>query len=784
MKTKHIFYSIVVAASLTACTQDSLEMVGNEQDLSVRPQLGDIKLVENEDVATRFATGTGAQPTFENGDKLGACIMDTPKYPTAPYNSANPSSNYDIVEYYSSNNAFTLTSGAWKVDQPMVEGNYLFYAPYNQKMQLRTPFEVRVPAVQDASTEKSALDEFYASGALVRVGYQFLAAKNGEAQKPVVTMHDVFAYPMISIKNSFDGYLRAADNRTLTSYSGELKVDSIRLGVVDASGNVLDNIVIGGLLDNSAIADVTSNDWNNSPMANYTEQILNANNLVKNNAVSGDRTGGFITTLVANKRSIAKNATEVFYAVMPAMEIDGVNQKLQAKIYVTIGEKQYVISNATITVTNNTPSVSNVSEGTEFKSGVTTINLLKGQRYPQEELNFEYPNLTPKSTAGTILTLTLTGGKTAGARQIAQELQPAAVYETIHNNTEFITFFKDQLNGTALKEQGSTTTGANFVFSSNTTAKINSELIDALFTYNNKGSLQITTALVVDNDLKVKEIGTTANGYTPVTFISQAGNEYEIQLGSGYNTANNILRSGVTAAKTTSIHVLSGATLSEPTNLTVGNIRNDGIVTVGTSLSLTPTTFVNNGTLNVVGTVSNTVTNNGVINIQSTTASVTVNGGTGTVILPEAYKTATVSVNGGTQTGIYEVSTFSAATVKAGDAISWINAIRYNGTVTLNAAVLAEMKDITTVYATGAAFAAGNYDMNAKKLALEGGSAKTISGAGVATTVVTNVIIHNMDGGTVSLSNIAVSGIYQRATGAGKILADGENATWNGSSAQ
>lgn len=793
MRTKHFLYSVAVAATLAACTQDGLEVVDNKaQDLSIRPELGKIELVENLDVNTRFATGPGsdAQPEFAEGDKLGACIMDIPNYPTTPYDVTDPASNYTIEEFYSSNNAFSLKGGVWTVDQPMVEGNYMFYAPYSPKMQLRTPFEVLVPATQDASTKKSALDKFYESGSVVRVGYQFLAAQGGVAQKPKVTMNDVFAYPMITINNKFNGYLHSKDNK-LVAYNGEMKVDSIRLVVVGANNIAKQDVVIGGLLENNKVATAMKADgaWDKSPMENYTANLLKTNKL--NDGSSKDRTGGFITTLLANKRAIAQNASEVFYAVMPAISTNTTDNKLQANIYVTIGEKQYVISSATLATPSTGAAVSAIAPGTQFESSVGTIKLIKGQKFPQEELNFEEGKLTAKPSAGTILTIELSGGKAAGKVQIANEITPDAV-TLIDNNTQFINFFKEQLNGSALVEEGSTINGVKFAFSTNTTAKINSELIEALFTYNNKGTLKIDKALILDNDVKVKTIGTASGDYTPVTFVTDNKNEYTIQLktatgGSYDNSVTGVLKS-VVATKTLSIHVSATGTLTVGADLTAGNIRNDGTVTVSETISLTPTSFVNYGELNVAGTVANTVTNNGAINITEAAASVTVNAGKGSISLPKANAAASVTVSGGTQEGIYVLvaaNDFTKAVIEAADKIAWINAVELNGSAAYSADILAAMKDIKTVYATGASFPAATVNMINKTLVLTGTVAKTISGNGLATSIVQNITILNAGSSDVTLSNIAVSGIYANEDKVtGKILADGTTATWNGAIAK
>ena len=455
---KSLFYSVAIAAAMASCTQEVIDVPSNNvQDLSLRPTLGEVVLGDL-DVNSRFATGGGALAVFEEGDKLGAAIMDKPLYAgMSDYNTVDAKQNYEIVNYYSSNSAFTNKGGAWYLneDQPLVEGNYMFYAPYNQAMQLRTPFEICVPTKQDASTAKAALDEYYASGSVVKVGYQFLAADGGKAQKPSVSMQDVMAYPVFTITNNFKGYLIDLENKVTAFEGGSIKVDSIQL----LSNK--NNVVVGGKLDNAKVAKVLSDEWANSPFENYTAQLLGKE-------TKSVEAGEPITTLIANRVIEAGKSAE-FYAVMPAVKFD--KDELQADVYVTINEKPYVISLGTITQSTNTTTKVVTTTAKDVKAGHTyettevgAVRLIKGQRYPQEELNFADGELTAKKTIGTSLTLVLEGGiltkDGSGNFQVAKEVeveeegseQPGVVTDLIDNNKEFINYFMHLNNGSALTE--------------------------------------------------------------------------------------------------------------------------------------------------------------------------------------------------------------------------------------------------------------------------------------------------------------------------------------------
>ena len=462
MRTKHIFYSMALVAALAACTQEEFNtpVDTNNQNLAVRPLLGDIQLT-TDNAQTRFALGEGdaAQPVFADGDKLGAAIMDMPLYDMATGSTyaekleladGDAKALYQITEYYSSNNCFTMSNGIWTVDQPMVEGNYLFYAPYSNKMQARTPLSIKLPVKQDASESKAALDEFYKSGSVVRVGYQFLAANNGEAQKPNVNMVDVFAYPLFKITNDFDGYLANAGATNLASYSGAITLDSLQISQVVTATNNVNEVVCGGVLkhagtsqtaltandgvvstlDGKVIAGDNGADWMLTPMENYTSQLLDDNYVTKNEV---------ITTLDFGGKELERGASYSFYGVLPAMVYTDASNSMRVTLYVTIGEKQYLIEQAVKASGNNTVAgLSDRKDGILLTSSVDQITLIKGQKYPQEELNFRNNKLEPKPSKGDILSISLANVNATNVK-VAKEISKAQT-KLIKNNEEFINF--------------------------------------------------------------------------------------------------------------------------------------------------------------------------------------------------------------------------------------------------------------------------------------------------------------------------------------------------------
>lgn len=781
---KVLFYSLAIAAAITSCTQEAIEApVNNVQDLSVRPTLGEVVLTEDADLMSRFATGSGAQAKFEENDKLGAAIMDKPLYTDLANYEAKVKAKedlYEIVNYYSSNSAFTYDGSAWYLneDQPLVEGNYLFYAPYNAAMQLRTPFVVAVPEKQDASAEKSALDAYYASGAVVKVGYQFLAAENGKAQKPKVTMQDIMAYPKFTFKNNFNGYISKFDEKgnettKVEPYTGKMVVDSIKF--INATG---EDLAIGGTFDNPTAAKTLSEKWSVSPMENYTADLMGTTKKVA--------TGKVITTLKVGKE-LAKGAATSLYAVMPAAAYGETG--LQAQIYVTIDGKPYVLKNTKVTCTvdakKNVTYNHDVLTDVVYTSVVKSVTLIKGQRYPQEELNFEDGKLSAKSSAGNILTLDIKGGTIEAkdgkfdnvliAEEIAVEVEEEEqVTDLIDNNAEFIAFFKDQLNGSALKE-GNAIKDAQFAFGKNNTVTINSELIDALFTYNNKGTITINSALPIADDVTVELDGTSA-----VKFTSANENTYVITLGTTYSTADGILKSEIKSNEFASVYVTKDGAWAPANGTIVGNINNYGTVTVAADVTLEAESFANNSkaTIEVSGNIVNAVTNNGKITIGASTAVLSINAGTGSIEMAEANASDNIYVTAAEHTGIFVATELNKTKVKAAEAYSWVNELDVTAVseVEFTEEVLAEIKDITAVHVNNVKFDMGTFDMGGLTLCMDASAAMTITGKTKTQTTVNNVVINNETKNVVTLTNIAANGTY---TGTAKKLATNA-ATWNG----
>lgn len=582
MRTKHLLFSIALGATFAACSsEENFNVAENntaDAKLSIRPVVDVEIALANDEVNTRFALGTGARPVWSTNDKLGAAVIDVPTYTsyddyvtkTTGAGAVKPITLYSVLESYGCNNAFSTSDGGktWASDQPMVEGNYLFYAPYQAGLNFRTPLEVAVPRTQNASGIKTALEEFYNGDNIVQVGYKFITG--AEKQRPVVPMYNIFAYPKFTIKNDFNGYLFDVNNtvgNATQAYNGTIKVDSIQLVNISAAGIAKPNMVIGGQLKHASINDKIATDaantadgdptsviqalhqenngfindgaWNdlNHMLNAGTKELLNTANTVE---TGRHNMPGVITTLVVGQDVEYGKSVDI-YAVMPAYKFNYNNDMLAAKIYVTIDGVQYVISEGEFAQSGvesqdaeHTKLETVATQGYTFtakgNAGLSTLTFMAGQSLPAEALYVDGKEYKKKDVGGDLFTIDLKGGQpkksgtTAGV-QIA--LRTSAVAGTgISSTDELINMIKTEApNGTAWKQGADGASTKGYIINPINTIEINSALIDALATNNQKsgGSFEIETVVPISNDVEV--IATTT---ASATFKSATGKTYEI----------------------------------------------------------------------------------------------------------------------------------------------------------------------------------------------------------------------------------------------------------------
>ena len=458
MKTTKILSTVALAALMAACSNEEWAVLDqgkvNNQDLSIRPLVENTAITVSGDAATRMNVPGKYRPGFVDGDKLGACLIDVPTYGSKKdYDDAmlvgTPAVNlYKVVEQIQTNYPYEMKDGAWYTQASLVEGSYMFYAPYNENNNKRYPVIAKLPAVQHVTSKTSAIEEFANSGDVVKVGYLFMNASS--SMKPSVEMHDLFAYPLITVKNNFKGYLfgtRAAaatrDAVVPTYYDGKVTLKSIQL-FVTSDGNVkatADDVVEAPILfgdgtyTNAALMSggglianlrndfgANSNVWYKDGYESaYTYDVLNTAPTAKD-----VKKRKLLTTIELDEELVQEGETQ-FNIVLPAKAYA---QGLSARVIVEIEGKQYEINAATVEANaywaNNSwkLDISGITDRTAaFTNTISDgVTLLKSLQYPAQEYNTDG---SEKDIKGSLMTLELTGGVLAGWNSTTALAAPA-----------------------------------------------------------------------------------------------------------------------------------------------------------------------------------------------------------------------------------------------------------------------------------------------------------------------------------------------------------------------
>lgn len=614
MKSKKIVSLVAMTAMLAACSQDELVSIAGDAkvDLGNRPVIGNVALGLG-DIQTRMELAAGSSLRFDwvNGDQIGAAIVDLPV--STPVSGKDFSSEggedysalswtydeylanvkkgaesdvtyeqagltakdfYQTHDYISSNYPYEYKDGSFNTQANLVEGNYVFYAPYNAANLMRKPIKAVLPMEQDCSSttmkktkykqkdaevSSTVLEQFYKGtiegfeNAPVVLGYQFLAAPtDGSVIRPKVEMNQLYAFPMITVKNDFTGRLYGeANDNTSTAVDAKgvtMTIDSIQIYHENAASNIFYTALtkagqIAGKL-------ATDGEWGGKRFTEGapTAELLDASsfetaylhhgatNAIKlgaANAVLGNKANR-VTCVIG--KELKKGEDYHFHAILPAADYE---KKLKARVFVTIDEKQYVIAKAKVAATTfETSEWADFTFEDEVNGGQNCV-LIRGEHYPQAE--FQQDGNGTKSFAGNMMTLVL------GEGTAAFELDDHAVAPVVDNglktNAELINYLVNNVqrgvnitecpdlkkvelaNWKTSTEGGITAAAGNLAFSANNTIIINAELVAALAQQvyvKGDETFTLATNLPVANDVKLSVDGDvytyTTLGETPVSF--------------------------------------------------------------------------------------------------------------------------------------------------------------------------------------------------------------------------------------------------------------------------
>lgn len=206
MKTKYLLAALAVPAVFTACTSDELENMNTNTELAGRIALENVSFAVNQGSETRLAIGESSfnALSFEENDGMGACLIDV-----MSGSDSDPVKNYQLNQsQIQTNYRFNYANGIWTSQANLVEGNYMFYMPYNAEHQTRSAISINLPTTQTFSkdadgtftTLPDVVKKSVETGAPLAVGYKFLKAGDSNMQLDL-KLQQLYAYPKFTLQN-------------------------------------------------------------------------------------------------------------------------------------------------------------------------------------------------------------------------------------------------------------------------------------------------------------------------------------------------------------------------------------------------------------------------------------------------------------------------------------------------------------------------------------------------------------------------------------------------------
>lgn len=420
-------------------------------------------------------------------------------------NAANNSAQdwYETVEYISTNYPYTMgEGGAFTTDASLVEGNYFFYMPYDAAYQYRARLNAVLPQIQDCSetvmkettwmgtekvnTSSTAIEQLYKGTtegfekAMAVVGYEFLAAKaDGSKIKPNVTLSTLYAYPLITIKNNFNGLVYNNDLGKALATARATKtitIDSIQIYHDVATDNKL---FYTAPINSENVVDIlgdNSGEWDKArlgagaPTADILDGTVVANypkhaDVETANPVATITNFTYQPNHVTCKigKELKSGESYSFHAVLPAANY---GHDLKARIFAQMDGKRVVIMDATNaptkdakgSITKYGATVSAVDYAFEDEvNGGKDCELVRGQQFPKVEIRENGEAI--KAFAGTMMTIDLnstinnTSTVTGATAFILKEKGVDPTDQGIKTNDELIAYIQNYLQrGVALYE--------------------------------------------------------------------------------------------------------------------------------------------------------------------------------------------------------------------------------------------------------------------------------------------------------------------------------------------
>mgnify|MGYP001776719149 CR=1 FL=1 len=235
MRTRHILTALALPALFAACTADEFETVSQDNGLQERAKLSKDFTLMTGVPETRYAAegGSGISFNFEQGDRIGAAIIDQ-------YNTVTPDDpkTFEVIYSLAGNNPFEYQGNdEWKSNTELGIGHYMFVFPYNSKDNGRGAVSYELPVIQEMYTDEN--------------GEQVLNAAIEKGNKAVATtvLYEDDLVADISLKNLF-----TYPKLTINFDNGE-KVTTVSQIVLKAN-NTDDAFIVKGGFNHKVVAEM------------------------------------------------------------------------------------------------------------------------------------------------------------------------------------------------------------------------------------------------------------------------------------------------------------------------------------------------------------------------------------------------------------------------------------------------------------------------------------------------------------------------------------------------
>ena len=505
MKMKKILLPGMLAAlAFAACTNEEIATLQTEKvpevDLSNRPMVGQVDL--NFGPQTRMGLGSGYNGfDFSLNDKLGARLIDKVTTDATKKSLTDPQFHYVADDSYAySNYAYTRdANGKWTTEALLVEGNYMFYAPYDEQQRGRGPLKVTFPITQNVnpkseqvallkgngSANVDAIKEFFSgeNGYTAFIGHYFLDASEDNLEISPAYNH-LYAYPVFTLVNNYvKGSGSAATPEDITINRVIIESDNIYSHYTAKHSGIMTALQDAASEKKSGTTHkIDLGDWRTVDGADPKNFLLNETTAqILTPVTTAGTDNGDITVEFNPALTIKAGESFSFHVVMPAAKYAKSNLTITPVFEDEDGNKTWAGRKFVITETDN-------------------YTFAPGMWCPSEEYNMTSEKPVYKESAGSLTKFSIEGNEIAynppakgltSAKALAEWLEKNNFDHSIDlvESDQTFTFATEKIKIDGVNEE------------EYSVVRFDSELMDVIEKYLATGSIKFKSNMLAKGDL-------------------------------------------------------------------------------------------------------------------------------------------------------------------------------------------------------------------------------------------------------------------------------------------